>query len=407
MRTLRLALSLAFQDWLYERTQTFCAVLALVSMLTPILVLEGVRNGVVESMREKLLQDPSVLVLSPMGGSTESSFSKEEIASFGALQGAQFVIGRIREIATDISLRTENGPGVPVHMEPCAQGEPLLTHHGLPLPADGPTPGLLLSARAASKLGVAAGDTLTASLGRKTREGRLESYDLHLTVTGILPADLSDRTMGFLPLSLLEDIQDYRDDIAVPSRGMTGRERTAPRRYASFRLYAKDLDSVESLSRELFKKGIETRTRSHEIAAIRALNTSVNRIILILSLAVAAGFVAFTVSSAQGMVKRKLRMLGLMRLFGFSRLSLSIYPMTQSLLTSVVGIAFSLIAYLVIGLCIDSFFAVQSGGSALCRLATSDFFAAVAAVFLLSALAAGHAAGRSASVDPSAVMREV
>lgn len=46
-----LAARLALQDWLHERTLSLCAVLALASMLAPLLVLQGVKNGVVGIMR--------------------------------------------------------------------------------------------------------------------------------------------------------------------------------------------------------------------------------------------------------------------------------------------------------------------------------------------------------------------
>ena len=105
MGNFSLAISLALHDWLHERTMTLCAVLALASMLAPVLILQGVRSGVIAGMREKLLQDPSVLVITPSTGPLEGSYTRKAVEDLAKLDGARFAIGRTREIASDISLR--------------------------------------------------------------------------------------------------------------------------------------------------------------------------------------------------------------------------------------------------------------------------------------------------------------
>ncbi|MGN0008238.1 MAG: ABC transporter permease [Desulfovibrionaceae bacterium] len=406
-RLIGMAAGLAARDWAHERQIALCAVLALASMLAPLLVLQGVRNGVTEGMRERLLQDPAVLVITP-SGSREGGYDTAFLETLGRLPGARFVIGRTRDIATDITLRSSGGSSVTVQMEPCAPGEPVLEHYRMPAPADGEQPELVLSQPAARQLNVRAGDTVSATLGRRTPEGRLESTELPFRVSGILPEEAAGRRMGFLPLRTLEDIQDYRDSIAVPERGYAGRPRTAEaRRYASFRLYAQHLDAVETLAAALRERHVETRTKAREIAGIRALEQAVSRVILSISLAVGAGFAAFTFSSAQGAVRRKDRMLGMLRLLGFPRAALIAYPLMQTLLTGLCGIALSGLLYLCIALGIDLLFAEQSGGASFCRLYWQEYAAAAGMVLLLSALAAARASAQAAAIEPSSVIREV
>ena len=410
LRKLALALDLARRDWLHEAALSLCAVLALASMLAPLLVLVGVRNGVVAGMREKLLEDPVVLVITPSGGGSEGSFSAAFIEELRGLPGARFVIGRTRDIAADVTLTSAAGATQSVQMEPCAPGEPVLEHYRLPAPNDGPEPELVLSAKAARKLGVAAGGELTAELGRRTPEGRLEATELTFRVSGVLPEAASNRHLGFLPLQVLQDIQDYRDSIAVPARGFAGRPRPegeGERRFASFRLYARDLDAVEGLAAALNERHVEARTKAREIAGIRQLSTAISRVILIISLAVGAGFAAFTLSSVQGAVRRKDKMLGMLRLLGFPRAALLLYPLAQTLLTAVFGILTAGLLYLAVGLGIDRLFAEQSGGLTLCRLGLAEFAQAAALVLLLSALAAARASWQAANIEPSAVIREI
>ena len=78
LKQLGLALRLAARDWRFERSLTLCAVLALASMLTPLLVLQGLKNGVIEGMRQRLLQDPTVLIITPK--SDGGSFSAQDVA---------------------------------------------------------------------------------------------------------------------------------------------------------------------------------------------------------------------------------------------------------------------------------------------------------------------------------------
>ncbi|WP_165078220.1 MULTISPECIES: FtsX-like permease family protein [unclassified Desulfovibrio] len=401
-----LAVCLAARDWRFERSLTLCAILALASMLTPLLVLQGLKNGVIEGMRERLLQDPTVLIITPK--SDGGRFTEAEVRAFGELPGAAFAIGRTRDTATDITLAAGadgSGKSASLSLEPSAPGEPVLAHLGITPPADGAEPGLVLSAPAAQALGAGPGASLLARLGRRTPEGRLESARMVFRVTAVLPEAAADRRMAFAPLSTLQDLEDYRDYLEVPSRGFTGTPREGGRRYASFRLYARDLDAVEGLATALGERHIETRTRSREIAAIRMLESSINQVILIISLAVGAGFAAFTISSVQGAVERKRRMLGMLRLLGFPHAALVLYPMAQSLLTSLSGFGLSCLLYLAVSLGIAQAFAGQGGIA--CRLGPADVAIACAAVVALSLLSTARAARAAAAVEPSIVIREV
>lgn len=408
MQRLKTSLGLACRDWLYERSLSLCAVLALASMLGPLLILHGVKNGVIDSMREKLLEDPAVLVITPAGSAPEGGYTASWIAELSTLPGARFSVGRIRDIATDITLNAADGRKASVGLEPCSPGEPVLEHYDVPEPMDGPVPEIVLSTPAAERLNVKAGARLTVALGRRTPEGRLESVMLELQVKGILPQTVSGRRMAFLPLSLLEDMQDYRDYIAVPERGYDGRPRTqGERRYASFRLYAQELDAVEGLARELSSHGIECRTKAQEIAGIRMLETAISRVILVISLAVGAGFMAFTISSVQGAVRRKDKMLAMLRLIGFSRWALLCYPLMQTMLTCVCGTLLAAIIYLGVSQGIDHLFASQSQGMDITRLSCTEYAVAMGLTLLVAIAAAAWASLRAASIEPSTVLREV
>ena len=397
-----LAAVLAFKDWHYEKSLSFCAVLALASMLVPILSLMGVKNGVISTMRERLLEDPMILIITPK--SDAGKYDAEFIRNLSNLPGAAFVIGRTRETTTDVTFVNERSGTVSIGLEPAAKGEPVLAHFSIMAPEDGKQPQIVLSASAAKKLAVQKDSVVTARLGRRTPQGKFESEKINFLVSGILPREAGDRVMGFVPLQVMEDMEDFRDYIEVPEREFSGNPKSSNKNYASFRLYAKNLDAVENLASELAGMRIETITRAREIAGIRQLEEATNQVILIISIAVGAGFIAFTLSSAKGAVARKKRMLGMLRLLGFPSLALTLYPVVQAMLIALCGLVLSFILYAVVSYSIGNAFSQQ--GTLACRLAPADIILVVGSVIVLSLLATIRSACVAGNMEPSSVIRD-
>lgn len=372
-------------------------------MLAPLLVLQGLKNGVAAGMRERLMRDPTTLIITPK--SDAGRYSSAFIEEIAKQPGASFAIGRTRDTVTDQTLENpEAGKQASIALEPAAPGEPVLKRYGIQAPANSKEPQIVLSASAAKSLGAEAGQELIAKLGRRAPDGRLESTSLKFHVLAILPVSAGNRRMAFVPLSLLEDMEDYRDYIAVPERGFEGSNPARERSYASFRLYANELDDVERLAGYLEGLHVEVVTKAREIAAIKGLEAAINQVILITSIAVGAGFAAFMISSAEGAIRRKKRMLGMLRLLGFRRSSLMCYPLAQTLLTSLCGFALSLGIYFVVAQAIAGAFSDRGGLS--CSLGPTDAAFAVIAVLIIAAASSARAAWQAASLEPSMVIRE-
>lgn len=395
---------LAWRDWKFEFLLSLCSVLALASMLAPILILQGLANGVIDGMRERLLEDPAILIITPK--SDGGRFSEQFISELTKLPGAAYAVARTRDTATDLTLlNPATGASASIALEPATAGEPVLTRANLPVPANKNEPELVLSATASRALGAQRGAILEARLGRRSPQGRLESQTMKFHVSGILPVEAADRKMAFAPLALLEQLEDYRDFIAVPERGYEGDKREGERQYASFRLYARNLEAVETLAAELEAQRIETSTRAREIAGIRLLENAINQVILIIAIAVGAGFTAFAISSVQSAVARKRKMLGMLRLLGFRRLPMILYPLTQTMLTAIAGLVLSLLIYEGVALVIARAFAAQ--GALSCSLGWQNLAITIGSVLGLSILACSRAAWTAQAVEPSIVIRDV
>ena len=90
---------MALRDYWHERALSLCAVLALATVLAPLLILFGVRNGVISNLQERLLQDPRNLEIVPVGsGNTARPSSK----SCGKRPDVGYVVPQTRAIAATI-----------------------------------------------------------------------------------------------------------------------------------------------------------------------------------------------------------------------------------------------------------------------------------------------------------------
>lgn len=403
-----LAIHMAARDWWHERGLSFCAVVALASILAPLLILHGAHMGVVERLRARLMSDPAVLVLVPQG-SKGAGFEPAFIEKIRHLPGMSYAMGRTRDVAAELQLTSETGRQLTVTLEATSPGDPMIETSGGNAPES--TPGHLeitLSAPAARKLEVKAGDTLTTTLARRSSSGKLERIKLNLTVASVLPPMASGRDTGLADLNTLLALQDYRDNIPSTLLNSDGEYNAPPeRRFESFRAYARTLDDVEKLQGWFISNDVPVNTRARDIANIRSIDRALGTVILLIAGAGCVGFIAFMASTSEASVRRKWKQMGMLRLTGFSRGSLVAYPLAQALLTGLVGSLLAFCIYGAVAYAIDFAFAAQTGGESICVITPGFMLLTLAGVEALAVLASIRAAWKAASVSPSEVIREI
>nr|WP_298116527.1 FtsX-like permease family protein [uncultured Pseudomonas sp.] len=401
---LALMSQLAWHDYRADARLSACAVLALVAVLAPLLVLFGLKFGLISSLTERLERDPAVREIVPLGG---ARFSAEVIAELAARADVAFAVPRTRQIAATAELSTAESSagerGVTVEMIPTAAGDPLVPPQLLPLPADS----VLLSQRAAEKLGVKVGDSLSAAFGRQVN-GRSEYQRTELKVQGILPLSAFARDALFAPLQLLEAAEDYRDGLAVPAFGWPGNSqaREQARVYPSFRLYAEDLEAVEVLRRYFAARNLEVATQADAIAQVRSLSRNLSVVFWIIAgLALGGAFAAMT-ASALAAVERKRRALSVLRLLGFSSTALVAFVVWQALYTGIFGLLLAWGLYGAAEVGLNRLFQ-QTPGEYACRLLPGHYLLALLATLLCSGLAAASGGWRAAQIEASEGLRDV
>lgn len=394
---MRIALvaSLAWQDYRNDAWLSVCSVLALVAVIAPLLVLFGLKFGLVSSLTERLENDPATREIIPLGG---GRFSSEFVEQLRQRNDVAFALPRTRQIAATAQLGA-----VTVEMLPTADNDPLLA--GMPMPKG--LDQIVLSQTAAEKLGAKAGDWLEASFGRQVA-GRVESQRTRVQVLHVLPLEAFARDGLFAPLGLLEAAEDYRDGRAVPAFGWDGDAVgvSEQRVYPAFRLYARRLVDVEPLRVYFVGQNLLVSTQAQTIAQVQSLSRNLSIVFWIIAGLALAGAFAAIFAGALAAVERKRRELSVLRLLGFSTAGLLLFVVLQALYSAGFSAVLSGVLYGLAQSGLNQLF-VQVPGEYASHLLARHYGLALAAVLGVSAVAAACGGWRVARIQASEGIRDV
>jgi len=396
---------LSLRDYFHERLLSACAILGLAAVLAPLLVLFGVKSGIINTMADRLIEDPRKREISPVGS---GRYGAEWFKMMAERPDVAFVIPQTRSIAASMLMdnRATGDPRtVAVSLIPTAEGDPLLGKWGL-IPADKNS--VVLSEPAARKLGVEAGQQVIGRVGRSVG-GVKEQVSVEMRVVAVLPLEAFPREAAFVRLELLEATEDYRDGRESELFGWPGKPRPeGPRIYPSFRLYARSIYDVTALRNILTDQGLEIYTKAEEIEVVQSLDRSFTLIFRLIAFVAVFGYFASMASNILANVNRKSRHLGVVRLLGFSTGSVVWYPIVQSVVTSILGTVTAVCLYGVGEVMINRLFgAYLSAGEYVCRLSVSHMLSALGLTVGLSMLASAYGAYRVSRIEPSQVIRDV
>ena len=390
------AIRLALADLLSERVLAFCTVLSLAAVLAPLIVLAGLRAGVIAGLRERLLEEPHARELVTAAHRTITATT---LAQLAARPDVAFLAPRTRTLAASLLLERPDAPGDGVRADliPTAPGDPLL----LPGPAPAAPDQVVLSASVAARLHVQAGDTLVGRLAR-IREDRRESVPLKLTIQAVAPPAAFGRYGAFVTLSLAVFVEDYQDNRAeAPTDGLAALPVQQRPDYAGFRLYAQRLDEVPALDAALRAEGIDVSSRAGDVADLLRLDANLTLLFALIAGLGASGFLVSLGAGLWANVERKRVSLALLRFLGLRSVGLLLFPMAQAAMLAIIGTGLALAVATGAAAVINGLFAgTLQLDRPLCRI-TSLTALLTAAVTVLGSLAVAAAAGvRAAQVEP-------
>lgn len=390
-----LVASLAWQDYRNDGWLSACSVLALVAVIAPLLVLFGLKFGLVSSLTERLETDPASREIIPLGG---GRFSSAFIAQLGERSDVAFALPRTRQIAATAQVGT-----LTLEMLPTAAGDPLLA--GLPMPHG--LDQIVLSHTSAEKLAARPGDWLETSFARQVA-GRVEAQRTRLQVLAVLPLEAFAREGLFADLALLEAAEDYRDGRAVPALGWAGEAASVSeqRIYPAFRLYARSLSDVEPLRVYFAEQNLLVSTQAHTIAQVQSLSRNLSIVFWIIAGLALAGAFAAIFAGTLAAVARKHRELSVLRLLGFSTAALLLFVLLQALYSAGFAAVLSVGLYGLAEAALNKLF-VQVPGEYASHLLARHYGLALVAVLGVSAVAAACGGWRVARIQASEGIRDV
>ncbi|MBU0499187.1 MAG: ABC transporter permease [Gammaproteobacteria bacterium] len=396
------AFRLSGKDYLREWRISGSFIVALAAVLGPMMVLFGLKFGVIGSMVDELVHDPrNREVLSQGSGRYDLPW----IEKMAQRPDVAFIVPRTRRIAADMQLASKvSNKIINVELIPSGAGDPLLEGLGaLPSGANQ----IVLSELAAQKLMVKSGDTIDGSIARMFR-GKAERQHLDLKVVVVAPAALFNREAAFVAVDLLQAVEDFRDGHRVASLGWDGVEAPGERIYPGFRLYAKTLDDVAALQKEMIAQGFQVRTRAEDIAVVKDMDRNLTLVFWVIAVIGLAGFALSLGASLLANVDRKRRELSVLRLVGFHTGDIILFPVLQSVFTGLVGWFLASGIFFGVSFVINKLFADQlAEGQSVCRLLPEHFIVALVLTIAAAVIAAMLGGLRASRIEPSEGLRDI
>ncbi|MHC8398026.1 ABC transporter permease [Pseudomonas sp. MDT1-17] len=400
---LRLLGSLALQDLWHDRKVSLCIAASLVAVIAPLLLLFGLKHGVVSQLQDELLRDPRNLEVKMLSNGNYDSAWIERVRQ---RPETGFALGQTRSLNTQADLL--------IGMQRFVEGaEIIATEPGDPqlnLPQLNPTGDqVILSERAAQRLQAKVGDRVQLRVLRRL-EGVNERGEMTLTVLAVLDGARFGRAAGFVAPPLLLNLERFRDGYQVSAFGIeTGKPLgDLQPLYARARLYARDIDQVAPLERWLNEQHIETSSRLADIDNVKAINHVLGLIFGVIALAALIGCVASMVGAFLANIDRKRKSLAVLRLLGFKRTAVGGFVVLQALVLSLAGYLGGLGFYAVGSHVFDTLLgSSQATGTFVCHITLWHGLAALLLTFLVAALVAVIGAVRAINIQPAESLREL
>jgi putative ABC transport system permease protein len=389
---------IACADLWHDRRLGACTVLGLAAVLAPLLVLAGMRLGVIGGLREALLQDPNVRqILS----AENREIPTATLAHIAARPDVAFLVPRTRTLAASLPLQAADGTTVRVELIPSAAGDPLLPD-GAPATDDA----VVLSAAAAARLGVAPGARLLGRLVRIREPGGRQLVLLDLRVQGVAPLRAFGREAAFVSVPLAAYIEAYQDGRTDRVGSVAALPRPVQESYPGFRLYARRLEDVPGLDAALRAQGLTVVSRAADVAGLLALDTDLGLLFWFVAGLGGAGYLVSLGSGLWASVERRRGALALLRFLGMRGRTLALLPVMQSVVLAACGAALALAAAGAGAVVLNAAFAGTPGfDRPPCQLSWGIAAAAVALTLGGAAAAASAAGWRIGRVQPWEILR--
>jgi putative ABC transport system permease protein len=228
-------------------------------------------------------------------------------------------------------------------------------------------------------------------------------------VLAILPGAAFGRAAAFVTLPLLVSLEDFRDGFQTPILNVEKGEAPRPRQdFARARIYASEIEQVESLASFLAEQRIETSSRLAEIKAVQDIDRVLSIVFNVIAWAAVLGCAASMIGGLMANIDRKRKDLALLRLFGYGREAMLGYVVMQAMTLTALGFGLGLLLYGLGSLLFDQLLGVAlSAGRFVCRLEPIHAVFALCAALFVSLCVSVFGGLLVTKIEPAESLRDV
>lgn len=339
----KLSCSLALTDLWHDRKVTLCVVAALVAIMAPLLLLFGLKHGVITQLRHDLAQKPDLLEIRTQGNTHRLTLPW--LDSVKQREDVSFAIGLTRSLNAEAQVfKTEQAAqhSISDHLYseiiPTAEGDPLFSSFASPITKND----IAISHKLAQQLKFAVGDPLFFKLSRTTNGQKINTvFSAHIAY--ILPPQLFSRSAAFVPVEFLLGMEYFidglQDSFEVVER--------VPEHYifANVRIYARSMQDVLGLSEWLEQQHIQTSSQQSAIHSTLTINAVLNLIFSVIAITALVGGLTSLTGSFLANIDRRHQLIAILRLLGFNKKNIISYISIQIFIITILSYCVSVAFY--------------------------------------------------------------
>ena len=402
LHSLSVSSTLALKDLWHDWKITFCLIVSLFSVIAPLLLLFGLKSGIIAAMEEEFLQDPLKREIRILGHQTHDLAWFEQLSSHDE---SVFIMPKTRILNAQVDLLKDSKSFLRrVEILPTKAGDPVLTGYSeFPVSMDQ----IVISHTVGQALNVQQGDQLMLGITRQF-QGMRQLGRYRVKVIGVLPESAFLRNAVFVDFKLLLAVDDFKDEHAVAVFGISeGKKREVRESFASARVFAKSLQGVAVLADFIRQTGVEVKTHARDIEMIQQTEKVLSFIIkVIASVAVLGG----TVSLAGFLIAnldRKRQHIATLKLLGFTATSVVLYPIIQSFVIASLGFLLASGGYYLGAVELDRVLGhSMQEQNFICQLSSQQMLGAYLLTVLVALTASIIGGFRAIKVEPAEIFRQ-
>lgn len=390
-----LMLRLALADAWADRRLLACLALTVAAVLAPMLLLLGLKLGLVEHLVGALRDDPQAREITLRGHASRDAAWFDRMR---ARPDIAFLAPRTRQLSLPVDIAPRGSATRPFEAEfvISGPGDPLLGELATRI---GPNR-IVVSDRLAREASLKPGDAVTMLVLRRAGAGN-RRMDIAAEIAAIAPPRATAEAAIFGAAETAIAFEEFREspDQAAPAQG--------PRGFSSFRLYARSIQDVPRLIADLEAEGLPVASDAARIEWTLRLERNLAILFAVLAGSAALGGGIALGASLWGNVERKRRLIALLRVLGAPRRVLALLPLVQAALVAAIGAALATALALACAAVLNGAYAESYlAGEALCLLRPRDLAQAAALTIALAVLAGAAAVRPVLRVSPGQVLRE-